>query len=149
MVYFWEIIPFYGRTIQVSEILCHLPRYMGWDVILPIDFHSMVFRSMLWWKAPGLDRWPQWRNDLDPWWPTREGMGWLTRPSLTMVTMWLKGQHYGQAPISSLDMFRCILWYSNMDSGEIHKKKIEAFLSENQRNKSGISPGHVWLTEGG
>ena len=28
MVYTWEIIPFYGRKIQVSEILFHLPRYI-------------------------------------------------------------------------------------------------------------------------
>ena len=28
MVYFREIIPFYGHTIQVSEILFHLPRYI-------------------------------------------------------------------------------------------------------------------------
>ena len=26
MVFIWEIIPFYGPTIQVSEILFHLPR---------------------------------------------------------------------------------------------------------------------------
>jgi hypothetical protein len=66
-------------------------------------------------------------------------MGWLTKDRLwPWWPWWLKGQHYGQPPISSLDMFRCILWYSNMDSGEIHKKKLRLFCRKINEIKVGF-----------